>query len=432
MESRGQRAPAASRRTDRAVFLDPLPNGVTANDQPGQAPHHTGAIEAVEEAVAWASHAILHTAEIAFALPAPAKSRWHRAGIGARTERIFDVVAGIVLLLFATGWTWSIAMSRAGDNEIDATASISAALTDPNAATTAYITDAMLSALTPLRGSSGKLRARVSQPGQPVDTARDLSADSSAAELRVATQPADTGTTTAPSRAGIWGLAVKVGAALKPVTDFSVITVRPFSEKQRGRIGLYYIGSWPGEKGRVRRGYTIPSGFIEVTRRNQDVYVSEHFRLRDFLTHDQADSWPKYIVLELKLVDKLELVLSDLESRGYNTAGVRVLSGFRTPQYNVSGGNPSGRAALSRHMYGDAADIFIDNDGNGVMDDLNHDRRVNIRDSQVILAAVDRVEREHPELVGGAGVYVASGGHGPFIHIDTRGFRARWVGTGDD
>jgi uncharacterized protein YcbK (DUF882 family) len=108
------------------------------------------------------------------------------------------------------------------------------------------------------------------------------------------------------------------------------------------------------------------------------------------------------------------------------------MSGFRTPQYNVGGGDPRGRAALSRHMYGDAADIFIDDDGNGAMDDFNHDRRINIRDVQVILAAVDRVEREHPELIGGAGVYVANSGHGPFIHIDTRGFRARWVGTGDD
>jgi hypothetical protein len=408
---------------------------VTAHEptRPPAEPHHTGAIEAVEEAFAWASTAILHTAEIAFALPAPAKSRWHRAGIGARTERIFDVAAGIVLLLFATGWTWSIAMSRADDEDgvSDATGSISAALTDPNAPTTAYITDAMLSALTPLRGTSGKLRASLSQPGQPVDTS-DHTTDTIATELRVASQASDTGSIVAPTRAGIWALAIKVGAALKPVTDFSVITVRPFSEKQRGRIGLYYIGSWPGEKGRARRGYAIPSGFIEVTRANQDVYVSDHFRLRDFLTHDQGDVWPKYIVLELKLVDKLELVLSDLEAHGYNPAGVHVLSGFRTPQYNVSGGDPTGRAALSRHMYGDAADIFLDNDGNGVMDDLNHDRRVNIRDSQVILAAVDRVEREHPELIGGAGVYVAASGHGPFIHIDTRGFRARWVGTGDD
>jgi len=41
------------------------------------------------------------------------------------------------------------------------------------------------------------------------------------------------------------------------------------------------------------------------------------------------------------------------------------------------------------------------------------------------------VEREHPGLVGGAGVYAAASGHGPFIHIDVRGYPARWVGTGE-
>ena len=82
-------------------------------------------------------------------------------------------------------------------------------------------------------------------------------------------------------------------------------------------------------------------------------------------------------------------------------------------------------------MYGDASDIFIDNDGNGWMDDLNRDGKLNIRDAEVILAAVDRVEREHPGLIGGAGVYAATSGHGPFIHIDVRGYRARWVGTGE-
>ena len=402
---------------------------MSTHDRGDRAAQHTGAIEVVEEVVARASHAILHTAEIAFALPEPATSRWHRAGVGPRGERIFDVASGIVLLLFVAGWSWSIAMARsagASGDVTEATASIGASLTDPDAPTAAFMTDAMLNALTPLRGSSGKLRATVEQPGAPVDTERADGAD-----VRVATG-ADTGVAVAP-RPGVWNVLVKVGAALQPVTDFNLITLHPFEEKQRGRIGGYFIGSWPGERSRsVRAGYAHPSGFIEVTPENEDLQVSEHFRLRDFLTHDQQDVWPKYIVLEMKLVDKLELVLSDLASRGYDVSGVHVMSGFRTPQYNVGGGDPRGRAALSRHMYGDASDIYIDSDGNGVMDDLNHDRRVNIRDAQVILAAVDRVEREHPELIGGAGVYVASGGHGPFIHIDTRGYRARWVGTGDD
>jgi len=394
----------------------------------------TGALEAVEEAVLTAGHAIIHTAEIAFRLPEPSASRWHRAGVGARAERVFDVVAGLVLALFASGWAWSIAMARAAaDGDISrATASIAAALTDPNAPSTAYLTNAMLEALVPLRGESGKLRVSFQQPGQPVlpDT---LAGAVDSAAVRVATAPTDTGSTVTPEKAGIWSLAVKVGSALKPVTDFNIVTLRPFAEKQRGRIGLYYIGSWPGERRRsTRPGYGNPSGFIEVTPQNQDTHVSEHFRLRDFVTKGQENVWPKYLVLDIKLVDKLELVLSELAAMGHDVSRVTVMSGFRTPSYNSRGGNTAGRAELSRHMYGDAADIFIDRDGNGTMDDLNGDRRVNIADARVILAAVDRVERDHPELLGGTGVYVASSGHGPFIHIDTRGFRARWVGTGDD
>jgi len=157
--------------------------------------------------------------------------------------------------------------------------------------------------------------------------------------------------------------------------------------------------------------------------------VSEHFKLADFLTHDQPNVWPKYLVLQQKLVDKLELVLSDLQSHGHDISGVTVMSGFRTPQYNAGGGNTGGRANLSRHMYGDASDIFIDSNHDGQMDDLNHDGKVSIDDSRVIEAAVDRVEKAHPEFIGGAGVYTAASGHGPFIHIDTRGYRARWMGT---
>ena len=55
---------------------------------------------------------------------------------------------------------------------------------------------------------------------------------------------------------------------------------------------------------------------------------------------------------------------------------MQVMSGFRTPRYNHSGGNTAGRANLSRHMYGDAADVFVDNDRNGSMDDINGDGRV--------------------------------------------------------
>jgi hypothetical protein len=323
-----------------------------------------------------------------------------RIGLSARGERMLNVGGIVVIALFAIGWSWSIAYA----NQIDAhgaeappsaTRTVTAALTETSAPTAAYVTDAALEALAErARGVSGKLRVKTVLPDE-------------------------------------------IDNALQAINNFAQLTLTPFNAKQRGRVGLYYIGNWPSERG--ARGpakapserYANPRGFIQVTPENQNTYVSEHFRLRDFLTHDQPNVWPKYLVLEMRNVDKLELVLEDLTKRGVNVAGIKVMSGFRTPQYNAGGGNTGGRAGLSRHMYGDAADIYIDNDGNGSMDDLNRDGRVDPRDAQFIAESVDRVEREHPELIGGAGVYSACCGHGPFIHIDVRGYPARWVGIGE-
>jgi hypothetical protein len=224
-------------------------------------------------------------------------------------------------------------------------------------------------------------------------------------------------------------------AAARPgvyVTDaddgkpFTFVNLVPFTEKQRGRVGTYRMGSWPGELRTMSPNYGNPAGFIEVTLENRDTQVSRHFRLRDFLTKDQATVWPKYLVLQEGLLDKLELVIHELRTSGHRVSHMTVMSGFRTPQYNEQGVGSGGRASASRHQYGDAADVFVDNDRNGVMDDLNGDGRVNTRDAQVLAQAAERVESRHPELVGGIGIYPANSAHGPFVHVDVRGNRARW------
>jgi uncharacterized protein YcbK (DUF882 family) len=109
---------------------------------------------------------------------------------------------------------------------------------------------------------------------------------------------------------------------------------------------------------------------------------------------------------------------------------VHVMSGFRTPSYNAGGGNTAGRANLSRHMYGDGADVYVDNNRDGQPDDITGDGRVTVRDAEKFAAAAERVEKKHRSLVGGIGIYVACCGHGPFTHIDVRGSRARWRGSG--
>jgi uncharacterized protein YcbK (DUF882 family) len=384
----------------------------------------------------------VHALEEIFRPPVRPDRVWHGAGFAERAERWFEGIAWGVVMLLAAGWAWSIAVAhtaeaaesaaaggrgapnsdaRATRGLTPATAAVTAAFRDPSRPTTAYLTDAAMTALTDLRGESGKLRLVVRAPGEP------LASGAAAGEVVTTPDSASAASRRAPQR-----VAVRVGADMRPVNDLRVLTLTPLTARRNGRIGLYYIGAWPTEGERAPRGnYAAPRGLIEVTRETQDTPVSEHLRIRDFLTHDQQNVWPKYVVIDPRNVDKIELVLADLERRGVRARGVHVMSGFRTPQYNRAGGDARGRAGLSRHMYGDAADIWIDGDGDGQMDDLDHDGRHGIGDARAVCEAVDRVEREHPELVGGCGYYPGNGAHGPFTHIDARGYRARWVGSGD-
>ncbi|HEV8432925.1 MAG TPA: hypothetical protein VGR95_05885 [Thermoanaerobaculia bacterium] len=363
-------------------------------------------------------------------------------GLNERQELIFHWIGVVVVLLYVTAWIGALhnvydihrqAIAEAKVTHVPPppapaapTQQITAALTG-NAPSTAYITDAMLGFLNPLRGASGKVLFTTRIPGAPItDTHGNLTAVLNNGQATDISPEF-----VAPSQPGVYDLAVKLGQATKQINDFSVISLVPFSEKQSGHIGLYYLGTWPFEKGGKMKSaaYANPAGFIKVTPENADTPVSAHFKLRDFLTKDQYNVWPKYILLNPKLLDKLELTIAELERTGHPVRNMHIMSGFRSPEYNYTGGNTQGRANLSRHMYGDASDVFIDNDGNGAEDDLNHDGRLDIRDAMVVQQAVDRVEHDHPELVGGVGVYPACCGHGPFTHIDVRGYRARWRGT---
>lgn len=259
-----------------------------------------------------------------------------------------------------------------------------------------------------LRGRSRKLRARFVNPARvsTIPILRELFGDS------------------VVGRAGVH---VTTVADQADATSFSFITMRPFTDKVQGRIGAYRIGFFPSERRTARSAaYQNPEGFLEITASNQDTPVSEHFRLRDFLTHDQGSVWPKYLVLREPLVDKLELVMDELRGMGVAVNRLRVMSGFRTPQYNEQGVGAGGRVQDSRHQYGDAADVYVVNDARDWMSDLDHNGRVDTRDARVLAMAAERVERAHPELVGGIGIYPATSAHGPFVHIDVRGTRARW------
>lgn len=358
--------------------------------------------------------------------PEPRKRRrLERPGLNPRYERLFNY--GLVMLVgvFAVGWTFVLAQVVRGEAPAGlASAIVENPLSADAAPPVAYLLDAAVRRFTPADygGASGAVRIIVQQPGDSLATP-----DSLPEGVTVEYAPVEGDSGGVGTGGSVWNVLVRLRNEVQRV-PFSVVRLVPLAEKRGGRIGRYVIGDWPYESGGRPRGpqYAPPAGLIRVTPENQDVQVSEHFRLRDFLTKGQNDVWPKYVAMSPRLLDKLELTIQELKATGTPVEHVGVISGFRTPHYNAGGGNTAGRGQLSRHMYGDAMDWFVDNDRDGRMDDLNGDGRVDTEDGRVIVRAAERVEKKHPSLIGGIGLYRPTGAHAGFVHLDTRGYRARW------
>lgn len=353
------------------------------------------------------------------------RRRFERPGLSPTQERVFNTLSVVLVALFAVGWTYTLAGGRTrGVVPSSLTSAVTASpLSGSAPPPTPYLLDAALRSLVndSMRGYSGAVRVMVQTPEDTLALP-----DSLAREVRVE-YGSTPGNEAAAGTPGVWNVLLRMGEAVRPVPDFAVLRLVPLSEKKGGRIGSYVIGNWPNETGRPRSpAYAPPRGLVRVTPENLNTPVSEHFKLADFLTKGQENVWPKYVALSPRLLDKLELTIQELERSGHPVRDVGVISGFRTPHYNAHGGETGGRGQLSRHMYGDAMDFYIDNDGDGRMDDLNRDGRVDFGDARTLAAAADRVERKYPRLIGGIGTYRATGAHAGFVHVDTRGLRARW------
>ncbi len=198
----------------------------------------------------------------------------------------------------------------------------------------------------------------------------------------------------------------------------------PRHKKRNGVLNGYRIGEYPRQPYRGLSTYKPPPGFIEVTPETENVHVSPHFTLGQFVSKQGGD-YPRYVVLREPLLLMLEKILAEVRVEGIEADTLEILSGYRTPWYNASIGN--GRN--SRHIYGGAADIYIDqNPRNGQMDDLNGDGRADVQDAFLLAGIVERVQSRNTvaDLTGGIGVYGPRPHRGPFVHVDARGFEARW------
>lgn len=235
-------------------------------------------------------------------------------------------------------------------------------------------------------------------------------------------RPTSTGWTwRAPMEPGITTLSV---ASAADRTELNVVTLVPSTSVSDQRINGYRLGAYPGKPLNGNPIYLPPDGFIELTPDNAALQLSPHFKLSQFPSK-QSGAYPKYLVLREQLLLKLELLLEKVNSEGIPADTFTIMSGYRTPYYNAAIKN----VPYSRHVYGGAADIYIDvAPRDDVMDDLNRDGRLDYHDAQYLYTIADRLfgEPKNAALLGGLGVYQSTTAHGPFLHIDARQQLARW------
>ena len=196
--------------------------------------------------------------------------------------------------------------------------------------------------------------------------------------------------------------------------------------------------------------YQRPSHFYRVTEANEGWRISPHFRLGDFdlrFDYNGPDShpinhFPQYVALNPRLVVKMEEILSGLEEAGVAVDTLGILAGFRSPAYNewkkaMGGVGGKYTKGFSTHCYGCAADFYVDRDGDGVMDDLNGDGAIDMKDAawvrDHVVDAIDcQADLSGSGLAGMCGIY---GEHdvpdrdpqSPNLHVDIRGYSInRW------
>ncbi|MEJ7760327.1 MAG: D-Ala-D-Ala carboxypeptidase family metallohydrolase [Gemmatimonadaceae bacterium] len=277
-------------------------------------------------------------------------------------------------------------------------------------------------------GSSGGVLLRFAMPGENVEYPLDVHGDPALLSynwVRVgdstsaqAPRLLKGARVQAPLTPGFYRFALVRGDEHRVIEGLTLAVLVPFEEKHGTMLRGYRIGTYIGEQ--IAGRQDPPEGFLEIRERDVNLPISKHLKVSDFLNHDDQKMWPRYAAINPKLLDKIELVVSEITrwhgAGGRTRLSIDVKSGFRAPDHNA---RVKRAARDSQHQYGDAADVAIDANGDG---------KYSAMDSRMIGLAVEIVELKHPELVGGLGIYTSGHSRTTYVHIDARGKRARWGG----
>lgn len=173
--------------------------------------------------------------------------------------------------------------------------------------------------------------------------------------------------------------------------------------------------------------------YLEVTGQNEDPFVSMlgnavfykipqyavyqkiagNFRIKHFMPSDlfykqaiYGNNDSLYWLIDEKILFQVLAFQDELEKNGFDRDAFVITNGYRHPAYNKQ----IGGAKQSRHIVGEAVDITAK--------DVNKDGKINQDDKRIILAAAEIVVGN----TGGVGRYPNT----LSIHMDTRGYKARW------
>jgi uncharacterized protein YcbK (DUF882 family) len=198
-----------------------------------------------------------------------------------------------------------------------------------------------------------------------------------------------------------------------------LIVKTPIDTARVKQYNGYQLNQYPKPyKGYVK--YSQPKGLIEINKTLENRYLSDLVQIKDVMCKQRSE-YPKYLLVDTEGLKMLDDLYDYLSAQGLKFSRFSFISGYRTPYYNRMIGN----GKHSRHLYGDAFDLYIDENGDYRMDDLNQDGKQNKQDVdylyQLFLAFLKDNNRQ-----GGVGKYLPNSRHGGFVHIDNRGFNARW------
>jgi hypothetical protein len=221
--------------------------------------------------------------------------------------------------------------------------------------------------------------------------------------------------------------------AVRASTTFHFLVPYEFDAEGQGVIEGSPIGVYPNENAKEvkaviadhRDRYRAPRWFVAVTSATRELFVSDHFRLREFVPSAPKDA-TTFFPYNANLCRALEAVVADLKTSETAEPHLRILRGFVSP-YEAERLRRAGARLLTwnRYQYGDGVLVVANDNASEKMGDLNRDGKVDVRDAEKLARVINGVQKRLG-LPGWSGVYAERPDktlpETPMVGFDVRGW----------